>query len=266
MKKKEAAKPIIFWIYSVQRNCLSTHKKGLLAAAQRIEKKPHIGSLNESSLHRTLKYQYTGPGGKTEVAAGDFVADGIKADGEYIEVQTGSFAPLLKKVKHFSTHGKVRIIHPIAIKKMIEVYKPSKSKNTLLYRRRSPKKGSSWNVFDALIHAPKLPLIRGVTIEIVLVDITEKRVKDGKGLGRRKEISKKDRELTAWHESIHLKKPADYLRFIPFKKTEEFTTTLLAKHTGIDTDTARKALYVLTQLKVVKRTGKKGNSWVYVRK
>jgi hypothetical protein len=246
---------------------LSTRKKGLLAAAQRIEKKPHIGSLNESSLHRTLKYQYTGPGGKTEVTAGDFVADGIKADGEYIEVQTGSFAPLLKKVKHFSSHGKVRIIHPIAVKKMIEVFEPGKRGKTIfLYRRRSPKKGSVWNIFDALIHAPKLPLIRGVTIEIVLVDITEKRVKDGKGLGRRKEISKKDKELTVWHESIHFKKPADYLRFIPFKKNEEFTTTLLAQNTGINTDTARKALYVLTQLKVVKRTGKKGNSWVYVRK
>jgi len=56
-----------------------------------------IGTSNESSLHRTLKFQYTGPGGKTEVEAGEFVADGIRKDGEYIEVQTGSFAPLKKK-------------------------------------------------------------------------------------------------------------------------------------------------------------------------
>ena len=247
---------------------MSTRKKGLLAAAQKIVRKQHIGIMNESSLHSVLKYQYTGPGGRTEAAAGEFVADGIRSDGEYIEVQTGSFAPLVKKVKHFSSLGKVRIIHPIAVKKMIEVYKPANKKgiSKLLYRRRSPLKGSPWDIFDALVHAPLLPLIRGVTIEIVMVDITEKRVKDGKGTWRRRGISKKDRELTAWHESIHLKKPADYVRFIPFKKGEKFTSALLAQNAGIDKFTARKTLYVLTKLKVVKRTGKKGNSWVYVRK
>jgi len=235
-----------------------------------------IGTRNESSLHRTLKFQYTGPGGKTEVAAGEFVADGIRKDGEYIEVQTGSFAPLKKKVKEFASYGKVRIIHPVAVKKIIEVYKPVLGKKAkkqaggkngeLLYRRRSPVKGSLWNIFDALMYAPELPLIRGVSIEIVLIDITEIRVKDGKGSWRRKGISIKDRQLACLHESVLFEKPADYLRFIPFKKKEEFTTSLLAERAGVDKWTAQKALYVLTKLKVVKRTGKKSNSWVYVRK
>jgi predicted HTH transcriptional regulator len=108
-------------------------------------------------------------------------------------------------------------------------------------------------------------LIRGVSIEAVLIDITEKRVKDGKGSWRRRGISIKDRALTSWHESIHFKKPADYLRFIPFKKNEEFTTSSLSRRAGIDIEMARKALYVLTKMKVVKRTGKKGNSWIYLR-
>ncbi|MDR1839386.1 MAG: hypothetical protein LBQ93_07395 [Treponema sp.] len=235
-----------------------------------------IGTRNESSLHRTLKFQYTGPGGKTEVEAGEFVADGIRKNGEYIEVQTGSFAPLKKKVKEFASYGKVRIIHPVAVKKIIEVYKPVLGKKAkkqagvengeLLYRRKSPVKGSLWNIFDALMYAPELPLIRGVSIEIVLIDITEIRVKDGKGSWRRKGISIKDRQLTYWHESVLFEKPADYLRFIPFKKKEEFTTSILAERAGVDKWTAQKALYVLTKLKIVKRTGKKSNSWVYVRK
>jgi hypothetical protein len=222
-----------------------------------------IGTRNESSLHRALKFRYTGRGGKTEVASGEFVADGISKDGEYIEVQTGSFGPLLKKVKEFAKHGKVRIIHPIAVKKTIEVYEPKTGK--LLYRRKSPRKGTRWNLFDALLYAPALPLIKGVTVEIVLADITEKRVKDGKGSWRRKGISIMDREISAWHESIVFEKPANYLKFIPFKKKEEFTTTLLAEHAGIDRWTAGKVLYVLAKLKVVKRIGKKGNSWLYVR-
>ena len=221
-----------------------------------------IGIRNESSLHSTLKYSCTGPGGKTEVLVGEFVADGIRNDGELIEVQTGSFAPLKKKVKKLAGKMKVRIIHPIAVIKKIEVYEKDGS---FLYRRKSPIHGSLWNIFDALLYAPELPLIRKVTIEIVLTDIIEKRVKDGKGGWRRKGISIKDKKLSAWHESVLLKKPSDYLRFIPFKKNEEFTAPLLAERAGIDKDTARKALYVLTKIKVVKRIGKKGSAWLYSR-
>jgi hypothetical protein len=231
---------------------------------ERQRRKNKIGTRNESSLHRTLKFRYAGSGGKTEVASGDFVADGINKHVEYIEVQTGSFGPLLKKVKEFAKHGKVRIIHPIAVKKTIEVYEPKNGK--LLYRRKSPKKGTRWDLFDALMYAPALPLIKGVTIEIVLADITEKRVKDGKGSWRRKGISIMDREISAWHENVVFEKPADYLKFIPFKKKEEFTTTLLSERAGIGKWTARIAMYVLTKLKVVKRIGKKSNSWLYVRR
>jgi len=221
-----------------------------------------IGTKNESSLHRTLKYQYAGPDGRTEAEVGEYVADGISKEGEYIEVQTGSFGPLKKKVEEFASHGKVRIIHPVALTKKIEVYDTS---GKLLYRRKSPVKGSPWKLFDALLHAPELPLIKGVTLELVLADITEKRVRDGKGSWRRKGTSIKDRELSAWHESILLKKPADYLRFVPFKKNEEFTTSLFAKHAEVDKWTAQKALYVLNKLKVVKRIGKKNRELLYVR-
>ncbi|MDR0487764.1 MAG: replication protein [Treponema sp.] len=228
-----------------------------------------IGTRNESSLHRTLKLRYAGPGGKTEEAAGEYFADAISADGEFIEVQLGSFAPLKKKAKEFAAAGRVRIIHPVAAVKKIEVYKPAagrKKKGALLYRRKSPLRGSPWNIFDVLLYAPELPLIKGLTIEIVMADITEKRVKDGKGAWRRHGISILDRELVCYHESILLKKPADYLRFVPFKKKEVFTSTLLAESAGIEKDMARKALYVLTKMKIVKRTGKKGCSWLYVRR
>ena len=234
--------------------------KSLLAEAQRFKKS--IGTKNESSLHKKLKYQYIGAGGKSEVEVGEYVADGIRRDGEYIEVQTGSFAPLKKKVKEFAASGKVRIIHPVAVTRNIEVYDTN---GKMLYRRKSPIRGSLWNLFDALLHAPELPLLKGVTIEVVLADITEKRVKDGKGSWRRKGVSIKDKELSVFHESVIFSKPRDYLRFIPFKKGEEFTVTSLAEKANIKNWLAGRALYVLTKLKLLKRTGKKRNAWIYVK-
>ena len=233
-------------------NYLNTHKKSSKS----------IGTKNESSLHRTLKYQYTGNGGKVEAEVGEYVADGISSSGEYIEVQTGSFAPLKKKAGEFAAKGNVRIIHPIAVTKKIEVYDTD---GKFLYRRKSPLHGSLWNLFDVLLHAPELPLIKNVTIEIVLADITEKRIKDGKGARRRRGISICDKEIAAYHERIILKKPKDYMRFIPFKKNEEFTVTSLAEKMDIKAWVARKALYVLTKMKIVKRISKKKQAWIYTR-
>jgi len=234
-------------------------KKSLLAEAQRFKKS--IGTKNESSLHRTLKFQYTGTGGKSEVEVGEYVADGVSKEGEYIEVQTGSFAPLRRKAPILAANGKVRIIHPVAVTKIIEVFN---LEGKLLYKRKSPVHGSRWDIFDALLHSPELPLIKGLSIELAFVDITEKRVKDSKGSWRRKGISIHDKEMAAWHESLLFTKPKDYLIFIPFKKKEEFTVKSLAQKAEITIHTARKALYVLTKIKVVKRIGKKSRAWVYV--
>ena len=230
-----------------------------MAEAARFRKS--IGTKNESSLHKTLKFRYTGSGGKSEVEVGEYVADGVRKDGEYIEVQTGSFKPLKNKIKDFASRGKVRIIHPIAVNSKIEVFD---TRGKLLYRRKSPVHGNLWSLFDALLYAPELPLIKNVSIEVVLADITEKRVKDGKGAWRRKGISKLDKELSVYHESILFAKKSDFMRFIPFKKGENFTVTTHAKKANIKRNISQKALYTLFKMKVIKRIGKKGNAWVYM--
>jgi len=217
-----------------------------------------IGTRRETSLHRDLKYQYAGPGGETETEVAGFVADGITADGEYIEVQTGSFGPLRKKA--LALRHRMRVIHPVIITKYIEVFN---KKGRLQYRRKSPRKGQPWDLFNVLVYAPDLPLIPGLVIELALVDAAEQRVQDGKGSWRRHGISIRDRRMLALRDRITLEKPSDYIRFIPFKKKEKFTSALLAQRAGISVDLARKALYVLVKLGIVKKTGKQGNSLVY---
>ena len=215
----------------------------------------------ESSLHRSLKFRYS-ESGSTETPVGDYVCDGLSDDGEYIEVQTGSFGPLKEKVNFLTQSGRVRIIHPIISEKHIELYN---SDGSLLRKRKSPIKGTTWDVFKALIYAPELPLVKNLSIELAIVDVTEKRVDDGRGSWRRRGISITDRVMNGWRQSLVLSRPKDYKQFIPFRKSERFSVHDLALKAGINVVLARKTLYVLNKMGLVKRIGKQGKSLLYTR-
>jgi hypothetical protein len=220
-----------------------------------------IGTERESSLHRALKVRYAGPEGRTEVAAAGYVCDGINDSGEFFEVQTGSFGPLKQKVRELAGLGRIRIIHPIIVGKYIELFDAG---GTLQSRRKSPRRGTEWDLFKALLYAPELPLVPGLTIELVLVDITERRIRDGRGSWRRKGASITDKILETYHHSVPLAALGDYYRFLPFEAGEQFTVRELGNRVRIRTDIAQKTLYVFTKLKLVERVEKRGNAWVYV--
>jgi len=204
---------------------------------------------------------YAGREGCVEAEIGGFVADGINAKGELIEVQTGNFGALQKKIFSFAAmKKKIKIIHPIAVTKYIEVFNTD---NINISRRKSPRKGNPHDIFFALVYAPELPLVSGVTIELALLDVIEERVADGKGSWRRKYVSIRNRKITAYRERITLKKPSDYLRFVPFSKKEDFTVSLLKEKAGIRANLARKTLYVLEKIGVVQKVGKLRNAHIY---
>jgi hypothetical protein len=224
------------------------------------QRSPGIGTEREGSLHRALKLRYSGAEGETEVVRGGYVCDGINGDGHMIEVQTGSFGPLKKKIPELLLQGPVRIVHPIILRKTIETWDES---GALIRRRRSPRKGSAWDLFDALIHAPALPLLPGFSLELAMVEATEKRVLDGKGSWRRKGASIVDRTITAYHETRVFSAPRDYGFFLPVPAGESFTAKGLAEKAGIAPETAGKALYVLSRIGLAERAGKAGNAYLY---
>ena len=221
-----------------------------------------IGTIKESSLHKSLKFSYC-DSEKTEISVDGYVCDGQSDSGELIEVQTGSFGPLKDKIKDLSKKKKVRIVYPVILTKYIETYNTDKE---LLRKRKSPQKGSIWDLFDALIYAPDLCRSPRVTIELVLLDIVEKRVDDGKGTWRRKGITIEDRIPVSWHKSVTLKKLNDYCLFIPFDENQCFTAKDLALNAGIPVHLSQKCLYVLYKVGFVERVGKEKNAHVYKKK
>ena len=60
-----------------------------------------------------------------------------------------------------------------------------------------------------------------------------------------------------------MEQPEDYMQFIPYDIEEQFTSKEFAKAAKIKVDTARLVLNILYYVGVVKRVGKKGNSFVY---
>jgi hypothetical protein len=143
---------------------------------------PDIGTWRESALHRALKFRYTGRNGRTEEAYGGYVCDGVTETGEIIEVQTGSFGPLKEKAGKLAARGPLRIVHPVIVTKYIETYSAG---GTLIRRRKSPRRGSAWDLFRNLLYAPELPLLKGLAVELAFIDVVEKRVQDGRGSWRR---------------------------------------------------------------------------------
>jgi len=216
-----------------------------------------IGTKNESSLHRQLKLSYAGSDGRTEVELSGFVADAVGPDGERVEIQLGSFSPLKKKARELAAHGTMKIVCPVIVAKRLEFFD---SQGGALGSRKSNRSGKIWDLFKALVYAADLPLVPGLEIELALVEVAEMRVRDGKGSWRRRGVSVGDRRLLEIRERILLKRPCDYVRFIPFAKKEEFTSIELSEKAGIRPELARKTLYVLVGIGIVEKTGKRGNA------
>ena len=220
-------------------------------------KRYSIGTHNESSLHKSLKWRYA-YSGKIEEAWEGFICDAIGHGGEAVEIQTGNFTVMKTKIPAMAARGKVRLIYPVIVNKTLELYG---SGGELVYRKKSPRKGTIWDIFRELIYAPGLVGLKHLSVELALVDATERRRDDGKGSWRRKGISIEDRILDTWRESIVLKKKADWRRFLPIKG--EFTLKELAAAAHIRQDLARKTIYVLVKTGIAEKAGKEGRSLLF---
>jgi hypothetical protein len=219
-----------------------------------------IGTEKESSLHHSLKFRYAGEDGRTEIEKDGYVCDALTQNGCLVEVQTGSFGPLKEKARNLAAAAPLMIIHPIVLSKQIELYSNT---GELLYRRKSPRKGSIYDLFKNLVYAPELPLVKDLTVELALVDISEKRIQDGYGSWRRKGVSIADRSLLAYHSSIPLLSSRDYALFLPYTEKDSFTVRDLSNKALISENLARKCLYVLCRLGLTVPIKKKGRAWLY---
>lgn len=220
---------------------------------------PHIGTLNEKSLHADLKSWYEEEGDRFEVPVEGFVADIVRGD-LIIEIQTGSTSALRRKLAVLLTRHPVRLALPIATRKtLVRIDDLGRQTGT----RRSPKRGDWIEVFGELTSLRELLGDPNLSVDVVLIH--EEEIRCPTSRRRWKDWTVHDRRLVEVVDCVTFQDPIDYLAFIPTSLEEPFTTGELAVAIGRPRSMAQKVAYTLRHLGSLRVVGKRGNAFLYER-
>lgn len=220
-----------------------------------------IGTLNEKPLHVALKAWYARPGDRFEVAVGGFIVDIVRG-GLLVEIQTGNFSAIKRKLTVLTASHPVRLVYPIAREKWI--VKLAKDGDGISGRRKSPKRGAFEHLFGELVSFPRLLSDPNFSLEVLLIQEEEVRRYDGKRGWRRRGWVTHERRLLDVVESRLFESPADVGALIPRGLAEPFTTSDLAAAIGKPRRLAQKMAYCLREMGVVEPVGKRGNAILYI--
>ena len=222
-----------------------------------------IGELNERSLHRALKERYAVAGSETEQVIDGFVTD-VVADGRIVEIQTGSFGPLRNKLTHLLDAHPVTLVHPIARDRYL--VKVGDDPALPPARRRSPKHGSVFDVFAALVSIPPLLAHPNLTLEVVMTVEEEVRAPSERRGRWRRDWSRVDRRLVDVVETHAIASMADLFALVDAQLPETFTTNDIAAAMQSTRGLAQQATYCFREGGVTEICGKEGNTLIYNRR
>ena len=220
-----------------------------------------IGELNERSLHRALKALYAAPGSLSEQLIEGYVVD-VLIGQRIVEIHTGSFSPLKRKLPRLLESHPVTLVHPIAKDRFI-IKQGAQGEST---RRKSPKHGSVFGIFSGLTSFPKLVAHPNFTLEAVITIEEEVRVPDVRRNRRRGGWSAIDRRLVEVLETHRIESMGDLFAPLDAHLPEEFTTADLASAMQAPRRLGQQAAFCLREAGVVSICGKTGNALRYRRR
>ncbi len=191
-----------------------------------------INTLKESALHRTLKTLYSLEDGcRVEAEQDGKIYDIVDGAGSIIEIQTQNLSKLFDKADAALKAGRrFKIVHPVAIRKTIELY----GSDGLISRRASPKRGCIYHILRELTGLYPLLLHDGFTLEVLLIRMTERRARtetavqsENKRRRFKRNWIKTDKLLEEIIETKVFSRAEDYLRLIPEGTPHEFSSRML---------------------------------------
>jgi hypothetical protein len=216
--------------------------------------------MQQSALHSALKDYYAPPGAAQEVLVDGYWIDIVHGD-LLIEIQTRNFAAIRKKLIDLVERHPVRLVHPIAQEKWI-VRIPVEGE-TMLIKRKSPRRGRLEHIFLELVRIPDLLEHPNFSLEVLLIREEEYRRADGKGSWRRNGVSITNRRLVEVVERHLFTAPSDLRILLPSDLEMPFTNRHLSKKLEITPRLATRMSYCLREMKILKIIGKQNKSYLY---
>ena len=185
------------------------------------------------------------------------------AGGRIVEIHTGGFRPLRRKLPRLLERCPVTLVHPVARDRYI--VKVPADPNAPLTRRRSPKHGSVFEVFPALASIPTLLAHPDLTLEVVMTVEEEVRALNGRGSWRRRGWAILDRRLVDVVETHAIGSMADLFAPLDADLPERFTTRDVAAAMRSSRRLGQIAAFCFREGGVSEVCGKEGNALVYQR-
>ena len=191
-----------------------------------------IGTLSEKSVHAVLKAYYAPSPDDLEVAVNGYVADICDTKtNTVIEIQTRQFYSMKKKLEAFLPEFDVTIVYPLPVQKY--VYNIDPDTGAVLSKRKSPKKRSSYEIFEEMYGIRDYLKDPHLHFKIVALEVEEYRYQGLSEQHGRKFKVLSDIMPVRIVEETDIYEIRDLIMFLPEELGDEFTRSTLAKATGI---------------------------------
>jgi hypothetical protein len=198
-----------------------------------------IGTIQEGSLHASLKAWYMLPGDLSEVTVDGYLVDIVRGE-LLIEIQTRNFSSLKRKLTALIGRHRIRLVFPIPKEKWIG-YVTAEGQAAPLGWRRSPRRGSLEDLFYELVSFPQL--VRNPSFSIDVLLIREEELRRRTAHGSRKGWGTVDRRLIDVLDHATFGSPLDFRNLLPRAMRSPFTTHDLANALRLRHNLAQKMAY-----------------------
>lgn len=219
-----------------------------------------IGTLAEKTLHNILKNFYSEGEDFQEIPINEFVAD-IYMDGHIIEIQTGNFNKLRRKLDSFLEEYKVTIVYPVIYTRYLTYI--DKETGALSGKRKSNRKDTYYTAFKELYKIKTYLNHPNLSLRLLMLEADEYKLENPNLKNKRRRAEKYDIVPSKILDEMVVECSKDFIQLIPMELDDTFTAKDFAKTAKIHVSYAQLILNIFNYLGIVERVGKSGNSYIY---
>ena len=219
-----------------------------------------IGTLGEKSLHAILKHYFEPFSENHEIKLGSFFADIVGEDG-IMEIQTKAVYRLKEKLTYFLAVSRVTLVIPVIGQRKLMWIDPESGEVT---PGRTTKKGGS--LFDALCELGGISDLlthRNLSVCVVMLDVCDYKLLDGRGERKKLKATKFDRIPENLVEEVYINIPEDYLQLMPVDFPKNFTAADMQKFTKKKSRDCYQAIKAMEAAGLCELAGTRGRSREY---